>query len=42
MLLKIFFHISEELTGTIGIILIGIAFIHSYLVNKKEKNERVL
>ena len=42
MLLKIFFHISEELTGTIGIILIGVAFVHSYLANKKEKNERVL
>ncbi len=42
MLLKIFFHISEELTGTIGIVLIAIAFIHSYLANKKEENERVL
>jgi hypothetical protein len=42
MLLKIFFHISEELTGTIGIVLIAIAFIHSYLENKKEQNERIL
>jgi len=36
MLLKIFFHISEELTGTAGIVLIGIAFWHSYLENKNE------
>jgi hypothetical protein len=36
MLLKIFFHISEEVTGTIGIALIGIAFWHS-LVKKNEK-----
>jgi len=36
MLLKIFFHISEEITGTIGIALIGVAFWHSYLANKKE------
>ena len=35
MLLKIFFHISEELTGTIGIVLIGLAFLHSYIENKK-------
>jgi len=38
MLLKIFFHVSEELTGTIGIILIAIAFFHSYLENKNENN----
>jgi hypothetical protein len=42
MLLKIFFHISEELTGTIGIVLITIAFVHSYLANQKEQNERIL
>jgi hypothetical protein len=36
MLLKIFFHISEEITGTIGITLIAIAFWHSYLVNKNQ------
>ena len=35
MLLKIFFHISEEVTGTLGIFLIGIAFLHSYIENKK-------
>ncbi len=35
MLLKIFFHISEEVTGTLGIVLIGIAFLHSYIENKK-------
>jgi hypothetical protein len=37
MLLKIFFHISEEITGTIGIALIGIAFWHS-LVKKNENS----
>ena len=31
MLFKIFFHISEEITGTIGIMLIGIAFVHSWI-----------
>jgi len=36
MLLKIFFHISEEITGTIGIALIGISFWQSYLANKKD------
>jgi len=36
MLAKLFFHISEEVTGTIGVALIGIAFYHSYLENKKE------
>ncbi|NPA55043.1 MAG: DUF475 domain-containing protein [Epsilonproteobacteria bacterium] len=30
MLLKIFFHISEEITGTIGILLISISFVHSF------------
>ena len=38
MLLKIFYHISEEITGTIGIALIGVAFYHSYLENKKEND----
>ena len=38
MLLKIFFHISEEITGTIGIALIGIAFWHSLV----KKNENLL
>ena len=38
MLLKIFFHISEEITGTIGIFLIAISFWQSYLANKKDKN----
>ena len=36
MLLKIFFHISEEITGTIGIALIGVSFWQSYLANKKD------
>jgi hypothetical protein len=34
MLLKIFFEISEEVTGTLGIVLIGVAFWHSYLVKR--------
>ncbi len=38
MLLKIFFHISEEITGTVGIFLIAISFWQSYLANKKDKN----
>lgn len=36
MLLKINLHIGEVVTGTIGIGLIAIAFIHSILENKKE------
>lgn len=36
MLLKINIHIGEAVTGTIGIGLITIAFIHSILENKKE------
>ena len=30
-------HVSDIITGTIGITLIAIAFIHSYIENKKEK-----
>ncbi|MDD2400394.1 MAG: DUF475 domain-containing protein, partial [Sulfurovum sp.] len=36
MLAKITMHISEVVTGTIGIGLITIAFLHSVWVNKKE------
>ncbi|MBD3843303.1 MAG: DUF475 domain-containing protein, partial [Campylobacterales bacterium] len=36
MLLKINIHIEEAITGTIGIGLIAIAFIHSIWENKKE------
>ena len=39
MLAKIFISISEEITGTIGIILIGVSFIHSYIENKREEKE---
>jgi hypothetical protein len=35
MLLKIFSHISEAVTGTIGLALILIAFIHSLINNRK-------
>ncbi|KIM04083.1 MAG: hypothetical protein KN64_10420 [Sulfurovum sp. AS07-7] len=38
MLLKINIHINEAVTGTIGIGLIAIAFIHSVWENKKEKS----
>jgi hypothetical protein len=38
MLLKIFYHIGEEITGTLGLALIAIAFIHSLIENKKNKN----
>ena len=37
MLVQIFYHVSEEVTGTIGIALIGVAFYHSYLENKREE-----
>ncbi len=35
MLLKIFFHIQEEITGTLGLLLLIIAFIHSKLELKQ-------
>ena len=35
MLFKIFFHISELITGSIGIFLILASFIHSLLLNKR-------
>jgi hypothetical protein len=35
MLLKIFMHIGEELTGTLGLALLIIAFLHSKLENAK-------
>ena len=38
MLLKIHYHISDEITGTAGILLILTSFIHSYIENKKEQN----
>ena len=38
MLLKIHYHISDEITGTAGILLILTSFVHSYIENKKEKN----
>jgi len=38
MLLKINIHISELITGTIGIGLIALAFAHSIMENKKEKS----
>jgi hypothetical protein len=38
MLLKIFFHINEELTATLGAGLLAIAFIHSYWERKRGKN----
>ncbi len=36
MLLKIFMHIGEELTGTLGLALLIIAFLHSKLENAKQ------
>jgi hypothetical protein len=35
MLLKIFFHIGEVITGTLGLLLLGLAFIHSKLERAK-------
>ncbi len=34
MLLKIFFHISEVITGTLGLLLLALAFLHSKLEKK--------
>ncbi|MEO1927180.1 MAG: DUF475 domain-containing protein [Nautiliaceae bacterium] len=36
MLLKIFMHIGEELTGTLGLALLIIAFLHSKIENAKQ------
>jgi len=36
MLLKIFFHISEEITGTLGLLLLIIAFLHSKYEKSKQ------
>jgi hypothetical protein len=35
MLLKIFFHIGEVVTGTLGLLLLGLAFLHSKLEKVK-------
>ncbi len=35
MLLKIFFHISEVVTGTLGLLLLALAFLHSKIENSK-------
>jgi len=40
MFIKMFFHISEVVTGTIGMGLIIIAFIHSIQVNKKRVSKK--
>lgn len=39
MLMKITMHVSEVVTGTIGISLIALAFVHSVYENKKANNE---
>ncbi len=36
MFLKLFFHIDEVITGTIGLGFIGLAFAHSLISNKRE------
>ncbi|MRJ06742.1 MAG: hypothetical protein C6I01_04405 [Epsilonproteobacteria bacterium] len=41
MLLKIFFEIGEMVTGTLGLLLLGIAFIHSYIVTHRRKRARL-
>jgi len=38
MLIKINVHVSEIVTGTIGIGLIALAFLHSMWENKKSQN----
>jgi hypothetical protein len=37
MLLKIFFEVGEVVTGTLGLLLLGISFIHSYLFTLKQR-----
>jgi len=41
MLLKIFFHISEVVTGTLGLLLLALAFLHSKWEKGKKDEKRV-
>jgi len=38
MLLKIFFPVSEELTATLGVVMLSLSFVHSYWEQQKKKN----